>query len=149
MKKPFKLRSGNKSSFKNLGSSPVKQDSGGDQKQKHKKAFDKFQAKKQKGKEFVENLKKRGDLTPKAKTKMATDFNYENKKAQRQTLKKVAKKGGKQILKRLGPVGGAITAYEVGQAIPKVVKAAHGKLKKEAKERAKGKATDLFRGPKY
>ena len=116
---------------------------------KHKQNFDARQASKQQGKEFVENLKKRGDLTPKAETKMATDFNYENKKAQRQTLKKVAKKGGKQILKRLGPVGVAITAYEVGQAIPKVVKAAHGKLKKEAKERSEGKATDQFRGPKY
>ena len=72
-----------------------------------------------------------------------------NKFSPIESIIKVAKKGGKQILKRLGPVGVAITAYEVGQAIPKVVKAAHGKLKKEAKERSEGKATDQFRGPKY
>ena len=61
------------------------------------------------------------------------------------TTKKVVKKGlGKTILKgagkvakfaakRLGPVGAAITAYEVGKTIPKVAKATVKGLKKEAK----------------
>ena len=42
----------------------------------------------------------------KAKTRMAIDFNYENKKAQRQTLKKVAKTGGKILKKGLKFLGG-------------------------------------------
>jgi hypothetical protein len=63
----------------------------------------------------------------------------------KKVTKKVVKKGlGKTILKgagkvakfaakRIGPVGAAITAYEVAKAIPKVVKATKKSLKKEAK----------------
>ena len=85
MKKgPFKMKG-----FGGFGNSPAKQT--------FKEKFDKRQASKQQGKKFVENLKKKGDLASKAKTSMATDFNYENKKAQRQTLKKVSKKGKEAI----------------------------------------------------
>ena len=128
---------------------------------------------------------------PKANTKMATDFNLENKKAQNvklakvnkkptstlsrvtkalkntpkqlakgakkgvidkvtgktitnfpkdKSIQKIAKKGGKilktvgkQAAKILGPVGPAITAYEVAKTIPKVTKATKKGLKKRAK----------------
>ena len=118
--------------FKELGSSPVKQDyhealdhwkeyRGGKVKKdihlERKKNFDKFQAQKQKGQEFVKNLKNKGDLASKkptgvnpgkgwglstkvdkvpnasnANTKMEMDWNLENKKAQDQKLAKVNKK---------------------------------------------------------
>ena len=62
---PFKLKSGNTSSFKNLGSSPVKQDYHEALEhhkgyKKHKKVFDKFQSQKEKGKQFVKNILKKG-----------------------------------------------------------------------------------------
>mgnify|MGYP003121487552 CR=1 FL=1 len=101
---------------------------------KHKQNFDARQASKQQGKEFVENLKKRGDLTPEAKTKMATDFNYENKKAQNQKLlqdkhlkKKVRKKAIKKVAGKIAsraiPGAGwalaATDAYGIGKKMYK------------------------------
>ena len=67
----------------------------------------------------------------------------------KKVVKKYAPKVLKQLGKRLGPVGGAITVAEIAMTIPKAAKAAHEGLKKEAKKRAEGKATDLFKGPKY
>ena len=68
-------------------------------------------------------------------------------------LKKIVKKYVPKVLKqfgkRLGPVGAAITATEIAMTIPKATKALQEGLKKEAKKRSKGKATDLFTGPKY
>ena len=68
MTTPFKLKSGNASAFKNLGSSPVKQDYHealehhksykAKKVQKYKKVFDKFQSQKQKAKQFVKKLGK-------------------------------------------------------------------------------------------
>ena len=39
----------------------------------------------------------------------------------------------KNVVKRLGPVGAAITATEVAMTVPKVVKATKKSLKKQAK----------------
>ena len=64
-------------------------------------------------------------------------------------VKKYAPKVLKQLGKRLGPVGAAITATEIAMTIPEATKALQEGLKKEAKKRSKGKATDLFTGPKY
>ena len=155
----YKMKRGTAPKFKELGSSPAKQ------KNIHKENFDKFQAQREKGRQFVKNLKTKGDL---ATTKMETDWNLENKKAQNQKLTKVTKKTEvskvkqltnltkkyvpkvlKQLGKRLGPVGAAITATEIAMTIPKATKASQEGLKKEAKKRSKGKATDLFTGPKY
>ena len=107
----FKLKSGNASAFKNLGSSPAKQVEGNFNKtggksttpgysttkaakaaeaKNLKKNFDAFQSQKQKGKEFVKNLKTKGNL-PNAKTNMKIDLNLENKKALNQKLGKVKK----------------------------------------------------------
>ena len=67
MATPFKLKSGNASAFKNLGSSPAKQKPEGfnwtgDAEAKRRWNFDKFQSQKQKGEKFVKNLKTKGDL---------------------------------------------------------------------------------------
>ena len=128
MKKPFKLRSGNTSSFKNLGPSPAKQI---DLKDINKENFKKFQAQKNKGKEFVKNLKNKGDL---ATTKMATDYNYENKKARNQKLlpdkqlkKKVRKKAIKKVAGKVasraipgaGWILAATDAYGIGKKMYK------------------------------
>ena len=76
-----------------------------------KKNFDAFQSQKQKGKEFVKSLKN-----------------------SKQILKKGILKGASQVAKRfLGPVGAALTAYDVVKTLPKVAKATNKSLRKEAK----------------
>ena len=105
MKKgPFKMKK-----FSGFGNSPAKQTA--------KEKFDKRQASKQKAKDFAKDprIKRNIDLKDtykKAKTKMATDFNYENKKALNQKFKNVVKKGkeaigslkGKKALKNVSNV---------------------------------------------
>ena len=197
MKTPFKLRSGNTTPFKEMGSSPAKQKEfkkynaagqrvnmmgvphgtpkskltdigslksehkglykqkssmpkdfntkGGPSKTpgyestkaaKHKQSFDKFQAQKQKGKEFVKNLKTK--KIPKMDMTLNKNLNKAVKKTAKKVTKKAVKKGALQIAKQvgkrlLGPVGVALTAYDVVKTIPKVVKATKKSLKKEAK----------------
>ena len=59
---------------------------------------------------------------------------------------KVVKNIGKRFLG--GPVGVVLNAYDIAKTFPGAVEATKESLKKEAKGRAKGKATDLFRGSK-
>ena len=78
---------------------------------KHKQSFDKFQAQKQKGKEFVKNLKTKGDLVSKKAVKEGRG------KLGKTTTKKAFKKGAKQVLKKvgskfLGPAGIALGAID-------------------------------------
>jgi len=135
MATPFKLKSGNASAFKNMGSSPVKQDNfnktGGKSttpgysttktaKAKNlKKNFDAFQSQKQKGKEFVKNLKTNARVKPLTKVKKPTSTLSKVTKTFKNTAKQLVKPGlkvAKQITKRfLGPVGVALTAYDVGK----------------------------------
>ena len=68
------------------------------------------------------------------------------KKVAKKTAGKIAKQVGKRLL---GPVGVALTAYDVIKTIPKVVKATSKSLRKKARKRSEGSATDLFTGPKY
>jgi len=72
-KTPFKMKGSPMQ--RNLGISPVKQKPEGfnwtgDAEAKRRWSFDKFQSQKQKGKEFVKNLKKKGDLKPKSGGKL-------------------------------------------------------------------------------
>lgn len=118
-KSAFYLRSGNTTPFKQMGSSPLKQ--GGLPKDfnikgspsttpgysttkaaKHKQNFAKFQAQKQKGKQFVKNLKIKGDLVSK---KPASTL-QKVIKAFKNTPKQFAKQAGKFIGgKTLGVAG--------------------------------------------
>lgn len=134
----FNLKSGNTTSFKQMGSSPVKQAVGGG------------------AGEAVAHWKKYNNQ---ARTSMNIDLSKMSKKAQLQKLatevkkptstlgrvtkalkntsKQLAKPGlkiAKQIGKRfLGPVGVALTAYDVAKTLPKAAKATDKALKKEAK----------------
>ena len=68
------------------------------------------------------------------------------KQALKNTPKQFAKRAkyaGKQLAKRLGPVGAAVTAYEVGKTIPKVTKA----TKKGLKERTKKETETGYKNP--
>ena len=121
---------------------------------KHKQSFDKFQTQKQKGKEFVKNLK------TKKIPKMDMTLNENLKKAVKGTKKKVVAKSNKKLMSKvvkafkntpkqyvkgtknvvkqvgkrlLGPIGAAITAYDVIKTVPKVSKATVKGLKKRAK----------------
>jgi len=173
MATPFKLKSGNASAFKNMGSSPAKQVEGNFNKtgssasttpgynttktakaKNLKKNFDAFQSQKQKGKEFVKNLKTNARVKPLTKVKKPTSTLSRVTKALGTTpsqlarqAKKYVKPGlkvAKQISKRfLGPLGVAATAYDVIKTLPKAAKATNKSLKKEAK-------TGSFVGkPKY
>tara|TARA_R110002012_G_scaffold164520_1_gene326936 strand:- start:65 stop:505 length:441 start_codon:yes stop_codon:yes gene_type:complete len=111
----YKMKRGAAPNFKELGSSPVKQD--------YHEALDHWKG------------YKAGKAQPRANTKMAVDFNLENKKAQNQKLAKVNKKststldrvtkalkntpeqlakGGKQIIKKAGKFLGGKTLGVVG-----------------------------------
>ena len=143
----FTLKSGNKTSFKEMGaieadspakdykkgyygegkSSPAKQAIGGDageqltswnkyKAEKSKKNFDARQASKQKGKDFVKNLKAKGDLASKkptstlsrtAKTLQNTPKQYVK------TAKNVAKKALKGAGRLAGGLGVATTLYSM------------------------------------
>mgnify|MGYP003116160956 CR=1 FL=1 len=83
-----------------------------DLKAKNKKNFEKFQSQKQKGKEFVKKLK------PQISKKPAG------------TLSRIAKTFGvKQALKRVGPVGAVLTAYDIAKTAKKAIPG----LKRKAK----------------
>jgi hypothetical protein len=134
---PFKLKSGNTSSFKNLGSSPVKQipTSMLGRVTKAFKNTPKQFAKN--GKEILKTtnrnlvsggkqiLKAGGKSNMKAKTNTAIDWNYENKKLQGQKFakstkktakKKVAKKiAGKALSRAIPGVGWGLAAYDAGK----------------------------------
>ena len=69
---------------------------------------------------------------PKAKN-LKTVTKVATKKSLGKTILKGAGKAAKFAAKRLGPVGYALTAYEVGKTIPKVAKATMKGLKKRAK----------------
>ena len=121
----YQMKRGAAPKFKELGSSPAKQ------KDIHKENFDKFQAQKNKGKEFVKNLKNKGDL---ATTKITTDLNLENKKVQNQKLlpdkhlkkkvrkkaiKKVAGKVAGRLIPGVGWILAATDVYGIGKKIAK------------------------------
>ena len=121
----YKMKRGVAPKFKELGSSPVKQDyhealdhwreyrADKIKKDIHlerKKNFDKFQAQKQKGQEFVKNLKNKGDLASRTT------------KAFKDTSKQLAK-GGKQILKKGGRFLGGKTLGVLGMMMGKTSKA--------------------------
>ena len=88
--------------FSGFGNSPMK----------NKKNFEKFQAQKQKAKDFVKNLKPQ--IAAKAKTKM---------------VKQVTKKGLGALARRIGPIGVALTAYDIAKSAKRAIKG----LKKKAK----------------
>jgi hypothetical protein len=161
----YKMKRGAAPKFKELGSSPAKQvesnypkgfnymgDSWPDKtpgyestkvaKQvKHKQSFDKFQSQTQKAKEFVKNLKTKGDLVsskkstgvnpgkgwglnkkgdpkaPKVKTEIGFDLNYEQKKLQNQKLAKVTKKPAS----RLGRITKALSRPSI-KNVGKIIK---------------------------
>ena len=71
--------------------------------------------------------KKTYDAISKAR-EIARDF-VKDPRIKRKTTSTLFKHG----IKRFGPVGAAITAYEVGKTIPKVVKATQEGLKKRAR----------------
>ena len=109
--------------FSGFGNSPMK----------NIKNFEKFQAQKQKAKDFVEKLKpqiKKGNLSTTAKTKMVkqTAKGLENQ-AKTKMVKQVAKKGLGTLARRIGPVGVALTAYDIAKTAKKATRG----LKKRAK----------------
>ena len=130
----FKLKSGNASAFKNLGSSPVKQDSFNltgskasttpgykDTKiaktKNFKKDFEKFQTQKQKGKEFVKNLKTK-DVVSKKPVSTLSGTTKAMKNVPKQFAKTAKTKMLKQVAKKaLGRVAIPIGLYEGGKAI--------------------------------
>ena len=133
MKKgPFKMKK-----FSGFRSSPAKQT--------FKEKFDLRQASKETAKKFVEDPRIARKKTTSTLERMTKAFTNTSKQLFNSKALPVIKQG----IKRVGPVGAAITAYEVAKTIPKVVKKTHQHLKKEAKMRSKGGATDLFRGPKH
>ena len=109
--------------FSGFGNSPMK----------NIKNFEKFQAQKQKAKDFVEKLKpqiKKGNLSTTAKTKMVkqTAKGLENQ-AKTKMVKQVAKKGLGTLARRIGPIGVALTAYDIARSAKRAIKS----LKKKAK----------------
>ena len=110
--------------FSGFGNSPMK----------NIKNFEKFQAQKQKAKDFVEKLKpqiKKGNLSTTAKTKMVkqTAKGLESQ-AKTKMVKQVAKKGLGALARRsLGPAGIALTAYDIAKTAKKAVRG----LKRRAK----------------
>jgi hypothetical protein len=167
-KGPFKLRSGNTTPFKTMGSSPLKQipvKKGESYKNYLDRAFK--QTKDPYGQDV---LSKKGYGTQarqlKQDAKKTTRLTYKGVKSK---VAKVAKKlgasdktiqkasrvltKGKEFIKRIpkaGPIGVGITAATTAYpVVKKVVKATQKKLKAEAKERSTKSAQTLFRGPKY
>ena len=104
--------------FSGFGNSPMK----------NKKNFEKFQAQKQKAKDFVKNLKPQ--IAAKAKTKMVkqTAKGLESQ-AKTKMVKQVAKKGLGALARRIGPIGVALTAYDIAKSAKRAIKG----LKKKAK----------------
>ena len=163
MKTPFKLKSGNASSFKNLGSSPVKQEEFikynaagqrvnmmgvphgtpkskltdiGSLKPEHKGLY------KQKGtvppkKAIVPKQYPGQEISDKLTQAVNKTIPKTSKKIVHKGAVNIAKNVGKKVAKfaakRLGPIGTVLTAYEVGKTIPKVSKATVEGLKKRAK----------------
>ena len=109
--------------------------------QKFKKNFDARQVSKQKGKEFVKNLKTKSypgqELNEALKKAVNKNLNPKPKKIVHKGAVNIAKNVGRKVAKfaakRLGPVGAAITAYDVVKTIPKVTKATVKGLKGNAK----------------
>lgn len=104
-------------------------------------------------KEILSRSKKALSDTPKQiakKGKQVLKTSNKNFISGTKQVLKAAKPVVKNVAKRfLGPVGVALTAYDIAKTLPKAAKATDKALRKEAKERASGSATDLFRGPKY
>ena len=104
--------------FSGFGNSPMK----------NKKNFEKFQAQKQKAKDFVEKLKPQikkkpvGNLSTTAKTKIVkqTAKGLESQ-AKTKMVKQVAKKGLGALARRLGPIGVALTAYDIAKTAKKAI----------------------------
>ena len=109
--------------------------------QKFKKNFDARQVSKQKGQEFVRNLKTKNypgqELNEALKKAVNKNLNPKPKKIVHKGAVNIAKNVGRKLAKfaakRLGPVGAAITAYDVATTIPKVTKATTEGLKEKAK----------------
>mgnify|MGYP005821924939 CR=1 FL=1 len=81
------------------------------------------------------NILLKGDKLPAEKIikKHATQKAIKQAAIKKAKKKAIVKIGKKVISKFLGPVGVALTAYEVATTIPKVVKATEKSLKKEAR----------------
>ena len=153
MATPFKLKSGNASAFKNLGSSPAKQ-----------KDFNFTGDKASTTPKY--NIKKKGNFnftgeskstTPKYSTTKAAKMRKPgqeltdklmkavNKNIAPKVKKKIVHKGAVNIAKnvgrklakfasrRLGPIGVALTAYDIASRLPAAAKATDKALRKEAK----------------
>ena len=159
----YQMKRGNSAvPFKELGSSPAKQAIGGDAGEviDHWK---KYKAQKDQTSKMPKNFNMSGKDTWVDESKKILDKSKNKtnifkkswtnlKSAGKQALKaaKPITKAATTVGKRfLGPVGVALTAYDIATTIPKVVKATDKSLKSEAKKRGEGEATDLFTGPKY
>jgi hypothetical protein len=89
-------------------------------------------------KDAIVKSKKASKKIPKMDMTLNKNLNKAVKGTTKKVAKKAVKKGALQIAKQvgkrlLGPVGVALTAYDVVKTIPKVVKATKKSLKKEAK----------------
>ena len=168
----FKLKSGNKTSFKEMGSSPLKQESMPKNfntkgsswpvktpghsstkigRKKAYKEFDKWHKTitDRPGGTTKSVISKKPSIHEKIGVHHKHTTGPEAMRPPKDAIVKSAKKGvkkslGKTILKgagkvakfaakRLGPIGAALTAYEVAKTIPKVAKATVKGLKKRAK----------------
>ena len=120
---PFKLRSGNTTPFKQMGSSPLKQTEAIEHWKKYQKA-------KKPG--TISAVSK--DITRVAKGgKPKVEKIVAKKAAKRGIVKTLLKGAGKIASRFLGPVGAAVAAYDVVTTAPKVAKATRKSLKKQAK----------------
>ena len=135
----FTLKSGNKTSFKEMGSSPAKQAN------PPKTGYKPHKVGTFNGRDVTFTKRKPGKFV---KHRMVEKPLSAKGLAQKKMLKNIATKTGKFAAKRLGPVGAAITATEVITTIPKVVKATKESLKKEAKTELK-RGRVKTHGPKY
>ena len=138
----FMLKSGNTTPFKEMGSSPLKQDPLDlgllDEARKFDKTYKSSTTLKTIPKlkdvtgKTLTNIVLKGDKLPAEKIAARTV----KKKVAKKTFKTVAKtifKGASKVASRfLGPVGWGLLAYDVATTIPKVIKSTEKSLKKQA-----------------
>ena len=119
MATPFKLKSGNASAFKNLGSSPVKQDY--HEALEHHKTYKKTQ-------NFRDAANKIKTVSSKTNVgNRVVDALKNTPKQYVKPAKEIAKKGGKKILSKVASrsipiVGEALMLYDLGKGIVKNIK---------------------------
>ena len=86
---------------------------------KNKKNFKQFQTQKQKAKDFVKNLKPQ--IKKKPTGTLGGIYKTLSSKAKTKMVKQVAKKGLGALARRLGPIGTALTAYDIAKTAKKAI----------------------------